>query len=289
MNRDDAEQPPQSQQQQFRDVGIQGDGNIFQNSQHFLNLTVYDAIPQQLSQQTTSIKKPLTQQEDRQRKVLLNKVKEYWVEGVLEASLHTKALIELGLEKRTDAVKRPSRDAEEFPQAATQTLPEGISATTLVNQMREGRTLLILGEPGAGKPITLLKLAEDLIARSKQDLSQPIPVVFNLSSWAKKSQTIEQWLIQELLEKYQISKELGKQWVETESLILLLDGLDEVKADRRNACVQAVNQFMQTHSTTELTICCRIRDYQALAEQLMLRSAIGIQPLTFEQIDRYFE
>ena len=46
--------------------------------------------------------------------------------------------------------------------------------------------------------------------------------------------------------------------------MLLLDGVDEVKAEQLNACVQALNQFMQTHGTTEIVICCRIGDYQML-------------------------
>ncbi|HEY9695833.1 MAG TPA: NACHT domain-containing protein [Trichocoleus sp.] len=251
-------------------------------------LTINDRVPATAVPSPLSVTLPLTQQEYRQRQVLLNKVKDYWVKGVLETSLHMRVLIELGLQERPNLVQRPFRDVAEFPESAEQSLPEGISVTTAFNQMGEGRTLLLLGEPGSGKTITLLKLAQDLIARTEQDLSQTIPVVFNLSSWAKKPQPIEQWLVQELLEKYQVSKALGKKWIETESLILLLDGLDEVKAEQRNACVQALNQFTQTHGTTELTICCRIRDYQALTERLTLRSAICIQPLTLQQIDQYF-
>ncbi len=45
-----------------------------------------------------------TKAEFSDRRVLLSKVKQYWIEGVLEKSLHTKAMIELGLEKRSDAV-----------------------------------------------------------------------------------------------------------------------------------------------------------------------------------------
>ncbi|MGH2415439.1 MAG: NACHT domain-containing protein [Microcystaceae cyanobacterium] len=186
-------------------------------------------------------------------------------------------------------MQRPFSGVAEFSDAPGQALPEGTQATKVFEQMGEGRTLLILGEPGAGKTITLLKLAEDLIVRTEPDLRQPIPVVFNLSSWARKPQTIKQWLVQELLEKYQVSKALGKAWVETEALILLLDGLDEVKAEQRNACVQALNQFLQTHGTTEIAICCRIRDYQVLTDRLRLRSAICIQPLTPEQVKSYFE
>jgi hypothetical protein len=263
-------------------VNFAGEGQV-------IHLTIHDRVPEQSAPPPVHEAKPLTQQEYRQRQILLSKVRDYWVSGVLEKSLHARALIELGLQKRLDLVQQPFSGVNEFAEVSGQALPQGTSATEVFDHMAVGRTLLILGEPGSGKTITLLKLAQDLLARTDADLRQPIPVVLNLSSWARKTQTISQWLVQELLEKYQVSKGLGKTWVETEALILLLDGLDEVKAEQRNACVQALNQFMQTHGTTELIICCRIQDYQALSDRLMLRSAICIQPLTSDQINQYFE
>lgn len=263
-------------------VNFAGEGQV-------IHLTIHDRVPEQSAPPPIHEIKPLTQQDYRQRQILLSKVRDYWVKGVLEKSLHARVLIELGLQKRLDLVRQPFSGVDEFTEVSGQALPQGTDATKVFDHMTVGRTLLILGEPGSGKTITLLKLAQDLLARTETDLRQPIPVVLNLSSWVRKTQTIAQWLVQELLEKYQVSKALGKTWVETEALILLLDGLDEVKAEQRNACVRALNQFMQTHSTTELTICCRIRDYQALAEQLRLRSAVCIQPLTPEQIEKYFE
>jgi predicted NACHT family NTPase len=150
-----------------------------------------------ISGQTSGTEQPLTQVEYRQRTVLLSKVKEYWIEGVLNKSLHTKAMIELGLEKRSDAVERPFSSFEELPEESKQILPTGTDATEVFNQIGEGRTLLILGEPGAGKTITLLKLAQNLIARAEGGLSRLIPVVLNLSSWGSKQQTIADWLVQE--------------------------------------------------------------------------------------------
>lgn len=234
-------------------VNFAGEGQV-------IHLTIHDRVPENSAPPSISEVKPLTQQEYRQRQVLLNKVRDFWIKGVLEKSLHARVLIELGLQERLDLVQRPFSGAAEFSETSGQALPAGTHATAIFDQMEAGRTLLILGEPGSGKTITLLKLTEDLIARTEADLRQPIPVVLNLSSWASKAQTITQWLVQELLEKYQVSVALGKTWVETEALILLLDGLDEVKAEQRNACVQALNHFMQTHGTTELTICCRIQD-----------------------------
>jgi GTPase SAR1 family protein len=265
-----------------RIVNFAGDGQV-------INLTIHDRIPTASLPPSNIVVQQLTQKEYRQRQVLLNKVKDAWVKGVLEKSLHARVSIELGLQERPDLVQQPFSDVAEFAAAPEQALPEGTPATTVFDRLGSGRTLLIVGEPGSGKTIALLKLAEDAIDRTEPDLRQQIPVVFNLSSWARKPQSIEQWLIQELLEKYQVSKALGKTWVESEALMLLLDGLDEVKAEQRNACVQALNQFMQTHGTTEIVICCRIGDYQMLQDRLILRSAICLQPLTATQIDRYFE
>jgi NACHT domain len=263
-------------------VNFAGDGQV-------INLTINDRIPTASLPPSNIVVQNLTQQEYRQRQVLLNKVRDAWVKGVLEKSLHARVSIELGLQERPDLVQQPFSDVAEFAAAPGQALPEGTPATTVFDRLGTGRTLLIVGEPGSGKTIALLKLAEDAIDRTEPDLRQQIPVVFNLSSWARKPQSIEQWLIQELLEKYQVSKALGKTWVESEALMLLLDGLDEVKAEQRNACVQALNQFMQTHGTTEIVICCRIGDYQMLQDRLTLRSAICLQPLTVAQIDLYFE
>ncbi|MTJ48556.1 DUF3365 domain-containing protein [Dolichospermum sp. UHCC 0259] len=253
-------------------------------SQYFIS-----QVSESFSRQTSGTQQPLTQVEYGQRKVLLSKVKEYWIEGVLEKSLHTQAMIELGLEKRSDAVERPFSSFEELPEESRQILPPGTDATEVFNHIGEGRTLLILGEPGAGKTITLLKLAQNLIARAEADLSRLIPVVFNLSSWGSKHQTIAEWLLQELWSKYQVPKEVAKDWVKNQKLLLLLDGLDEVKADLREACVEAINQFMQDYGQTEIVVCSRIADYEALSNRLQLRGAICIRALTPEQVNQYLD
>ncbi|MEN8443649.1 MAG: NACHT domain-containing protein, partial [Cyanobacteria bacterium J06555_13] len=139
----------------------------------------------------------------------------------------------------------------------------------------------------AGSP--LASAAESLLERIGDELSQPIPVILNLSSWAKKRKPISEWLVQELYETFQVSKALGKAWIKDEQLVLCLDGLDEVAEKHRNACVEALNQFIQDHGRTEMVVCSRRKDYEALSEQLRLRSAIYVQPLTPQQVDQYLE
>ncbi|MCC5604988.1 NACHT domain-containing protein [Nostoc favosum] len=260
---------------------------FIQENHGTVHQNIINQISDSLSGQTSGTEKPLTGKELRQREVLLSKVKQGWIEGVLERSLHTQAMIELSLEKRSNAVDPPFRGFEEPPEDP-KLLPTGTTATKVFTQIGEGRTLLILGEPGAGKTITLLKLAENLVARATEDVSLLIPVVFNLSSWGKQP-TIADWLVQELWSKYQVPKEVGKNWVKKQQLLLLLDGLDEVKADRREDCVQAVNKFMQDHGQTEMVVCSRIVDYEVLSKRLQLRGAICIRSLTTEQVNQYLD
>ena len=61
-------------------------------------------------------------------------------------------------------------------------VPNGIHMRTIFDQFDQ--TLLLLGAPGSGKTTLLLELARDLIERAENDSDHPMPVVFNLSSWA---------------------------------------------------------------------------------------------------------
>ena len=227
-------------------------------------------------------------QEYRNRQALLTKVKKYWVKDVLEKSLHHQVPIELGLEERPDAITNPLSEILEIGDDSPQPLPEGTKVIDIFDQIGTGRTLLILGEPGSGKTTTLLELARDLIARAEQDTNQLIPVIFNLSSWAKERQTIADWLVKELNSNYDVPKKIGQALVTQQQLLLLFDGLDEVKADYRDDCIVALNQFKKDYGV-DLVVCSRIKDYQALSNRLNFQKAVCIRLLSLEQVCHYLD
>ena len=230
----------------------------------------------------------LTPQEDRNRQALLTQVNNFWVKGVLEKSLHNQVLIELGLEERPDAITNSWHAILETGENSPQPLPQGTKIIDVFDDIGAGRTLLILGEPGSGKTTTLLELTRDLIARAEQDTKQLIPVVFNLSSWAKKRQKIEDWLIEELGNKYDVLKKIRESLVKEQQLLPLLDGLDEVKAEYRDDCIVAINQFKQDYGA-ELVVCSRTKDYQGLSQRLKFQSAVCLKLLSQKQIYNYLD
>ncbi|MBE9137027.1 NACHT domain-containing protein [Nodosilinea sp. LEGE 07088] len=225
------------------------------------------------------------QQAQQNRQALIDKVRNFWVKGVLEKSLHQQVLIQLDLENRTNFVDQPFNIELVKSAQAQKKLPAGTKIVDLFNDLGQGCTLLILGEPGAGKTISLLELARDLLNQAEQDVNRPISVVFNLASW--RGQPLSDWLVQELQEKYQVSKNLGKDWVKQEKLTLLLDGLDEVRNDLRNNCTLAINEFIQKNGSTNAVVCSRVGDYEVLAQKLKFQDSILIASLTQEQIRFY--
>lgn len=227
-----------------------------------------------------------SRQEYRNRQALLNKVNQDWVKGVLERSLHNQIMIELGLEERPDAVDQPWNMVLQTPDEKPTPLTQGTKVIDLFDEIGEGRTLLILGEPGAGKTTTLLELTRNLIARAEQNVDHLIPVVVNLSSWAVKRQKIEDWLAEELENKYQVSKKYGRAFVNEDKLLLLLDGLDEVQAEYQEQCITALNQFHQEYCP-DIVVCSRIKDYKQLSNRLNFQSAVYLRGLTLEQIRHY--
>jgi DNA polymerase III delta prime subunit len=207
------------------------------------------------------------------------------VKGVLENSLHKAALIDLGMAYEPDAVAYPWEMVVERPDATPQPLPQGTPIASVFDELRG--ELLILGSPGSGKTTMLLELARTLIERAQQEETHPIPVVFNLSSWAEKQPPLADWLVEELNARYDVPRKVGQSWIDHDQVLPLLDGLDEVRQDARDACVEAINAYRQDHGMVGMVVCSRVADYAALTAKLKLRGAIMVQPLTDEQIDSY--
>jgi DNA polymerase III delta prime subunit len=225
-----------------------------------------------------------TQLEDRNRRRMLQKVRDFWIRDVLEHSLQGAPPIALRLEAHAEAVARPWEQAvppDETPRA----LPPGTSIVDVFDA--QSGELLILGAPGAGKTTLLLMLARELLDRADRDAGHPIPVIFNLSSWAERRLSLAAWMVDELNKQHDVPRVVAQTWIEGDQVLPLLDGLDEVRFEQRDDCVMAINAFRQQHGLVSMVASSRITDYEALGIRLKLQSAVLVQPLSADQIDAY--
>ena len=222
---------------------------------------------------------------DKNLDILLTRVKQFGVEGVLEKSLHHEILIELDKVGRPDAVAYPWGTTLALPNHLPQRIPPGKKIDAVFEEA--GRSLLILGAPGSGKTITMLELARTLIEKAAHDDREPVPVIFNLSSWSMRQTSLLDWLIYEFKIKYNIPKRFCEPWLLKNKLVLLLDGLDEVGDAYREACLHQINLFLEEHGAAGLVLCSRSEEYEGLFEQARLGGAVHIEPLRKEQIKAY--
>ncbi|MGB3638356.1 MAG: NACHT domain-containing protein [Rivularia sp. (in: cyanobacteria)] len=187
-----------------------------------------------------------------------------------------------------DKFLQPLRNLEVFGIRKAQ-LEEGKPIIAAFDESDIAGRLLILGNPGAGKTTLLLELARDLIIRAQNNLNYPIPVLFELTNWRDDKQIISNWLQADLKFRYNVPEKITRQWLSTEKLLPLLDGLDELGLTRQKKCIDQINDFLQSSSSLlPLVVCCREEEYQQ-GEAILskLRGAVCLQPLSEKQIQIY--
>ncbi len=220
----------------------------------------------------------------RARVVLLDRVHRYWVRGVLEQSLYQEARIELGMTVTVDA-PHPWGVVVASPDGSSRVVPAGTTMAEMFDKL--DKTILVLGEPGSGKTTMMLELARELLQRANTDVGHPIPVVLILSSWALRQEPLGDWIVRELAAKYEIPAPQARTWLNTDQLVPLLDGLDEVAEEHQQACVAAINDFRAERGVTRIVVCCRTTDYERLRDPLRTYGTLTIQPLTRQQVDDF--
>jgi CheY-like chemotaxis protein len=154
-----------------------------------------------------------------------------------------------------------------------------------------GRALL-LGDPGAGKTISLLYYLRDAILRRVQDIKQPVPILGTIATWNADEQTpIADWL----QKSFGTPRDIA-QLIESNQALLVLDGLDELGNLRKSTQpddhyydprLRFIDTLRLLPATTPIVVSCRLQDYLQIGAKIPLGGAVTLSKLTNEQIADY--
>jgi hypothetical protein len=144
----------------------------------------------------------------------------------------------------------------------------------LVETVRaEGGPLVLVGAPGSGKSLTARRLVTTLLERGA--------LAERFLLWRWDGEPLADWLAAEWAGRgYGLDAAEAGRLVADPAVVLVLDGLDEVPVARRQACVDAVNALVDVHPSLRIVVCCRTREYRALAERVDSRRVRRIAALT---------
>ncbi len=198
-------------------------------------------------------------------------------------------LIDLEISETPDAVPAPPLDMIEmlFEDARGET-----SFTSFDAAFKHfNRRALLLGEPGAGKTVTLMATARQAAADwlSEPD-KHPLPVLGIIATWdASKQPPLMDWL--------GAQKGLTPDALRGNTL-LLLDGLDELGGERTNTRPDGIEErydprqrfisALNAHlGSNHALVTCRVADYEAVGQQVALDGAVTLQRLTDAQMRVY--
>ncbi|MEU3491144.1 NACHT domain-containing protein [Streptomyces massasporeus] len=156
------------------------------------------------------------------------------------------------------------------------------------------RRLVILGEPGAGKSILLTRLLQHLIETRTGNPSDPVPVLFSLSSWNLQEQTLKEWLAEQLRRIHPALRaaatatehpDLAQALLDAGRILPLLDGLDELSEVWHATAIDALNRALAAKQP--IVVACRAAPYrEALTHpggMVRLNGAAAIELLPVER------
>ena len=125
---------------------------------------------------------------------------------------------------------------------------------------------LICGAEGSGKTTKLMEyLSMFLAAKIVSPHDRKTPIYLKISDWSSnKYSSIEEWLYQIIKVKFGLGSNQTKQMITSNNLILLLDGLDEIKEEDNMPWINAMNRFIDTYSNLPLCLTSRLDHYEKL-------------------------
>ena len=152
--------------------------------------------------------------------------------------------------------------------------------------------IVLLGELGAGKTVTLMSLARDAAARRLADPATPLPILGLIRTWDTHHQpSLATWLAANTAG---LEADAVQSALDNRTAIIFLDGLDELGSTDVASPAQTARDLRQhfvAHipANARVLMTCRIEDYAEIGPQIDPAGTITPTPITDAGLAAYSE
>ncbi|MEM8641181.1 MAG: NACHT domain-containing protein [Cyanobacteria bacterium P01_G01_bin.54] len=184
------------------------------------------------------------------------------------------------------------KQVSEQDEPRVQPLSQGTELDIYTAMVRHKR-LMVTGPPGSGKSV-LLKHIAFTYGEGRLDLpGQPIPVRLELNS-LRSAELDEAQFIGKLVgvldaNGFPNATRFVEQRLESGKLLLLLDGLDEVPSEIRDAVVVVMNGVLAKYEKCPAIITCRTAVYEHEFDVVLERNLLEVVEFTDYQIRNFLQ
>uniref|UniRef100_UPI002AD44B71 NACHT domain-containing protein n=1 Tax=Frankia sp. Cr1 TaxID=3073931 RepID=UPI002AD44B71 len=134
----------------------------------------------------------------------------------------------------------------------------------VLDRVPTGR-LVVLGEPGSGKTMLLIRLVLDLLTRRTP--GSPVPLLVPLASFRPDRHDLHRWLETQIIREHPwlattaaagISR--ARALLDAGLILPVLDGLDEIRSGGRDQAIAAINTTLRDGQ--QLVLSCRVTAFR---------------------------
>ena len=144
---------------------------------------------------------------------------------------------------------------------------KGDELVNVLDRVPTGR-MVVLGEPGAGKTMLMIRLVLDLIGHRGD--GEPVPILVSMASWNPVGQDLREWLAAQLLIDHpaltgppppgRMERTQAAALLADHLILPVLDGLDEIPEQIRGPAIDKINDALRPGE--RLVVTCRSEQYR---------------------------
>ncbi len=172
------------------------------------------------------------------------------------------------------------------------------------------RRLVVLGEPGAGKTMQMIRLVLDILSRRPN--GGPVPLLCPIASWNPSGKSLRVWLEDMLPEDHPTLKAApppsagNGTWLhvllEAGLILPILDGLDEIPLEVRAQAIDKINLALKSGAAMvvkpgePIVVTCRTQEYGVAVMPrygpgtgIKAAAAVRLEPLKAADVSRYLK